>query len=105
LVDTEALLWALDEGILSGAGLDVVEGEELIQEEKQLLSMPAAEEKLRMVLRQHVLMRREDVVITPHIGFNSREALERIVDTTIANIQSYLSGEPQNVVNRSVLRS
>jgi D-lactate dehydrogenase len=105
LVDTEALLWALDEGILSGAGLDVIEGEELIQEEKQLLSMPAAEDQLRMVLRQHVLLRREDVVITPHIGFNSREALERIVDTTISNIRSYLSGEPQNVVNRSMLPS
>jgi D-lactate dehydrogenase len=105
LVDTEALMWALDEGIISGAGLDVVEGEELIKEEKQLLSMPAAEEKLRMVLRQHVLMRREDVVITPHIGFNSHEALERIVDTTIANIQRYLAGEPQNVVNRPALPS
>ena len=35
LVDTDALLWALDEGILSGAGLDVVEGEELIEEEKR----------------------------------------------------------------------
>lgn len=103
LVDTEALMWALDEGILSGAGLDVVEGEELIQEEKQLLTMPAAEEKLRMVVRQHVLLRRPDVVITPHIAFNSREAMERIVDTTIANIKGYLAGEPQNVVNPSVL--
>ena len=103
LVDTEAMMWALDEGILSGAGLDVIEGEELIQEEKQLLTMPAAEEKLKMVVRQHVLLRRENVVITPHIAFDSQEALERIVDTTIANIQGYLRGEPQNIVNPSVL--
>lgn len=99
LVDTDALLWALDEKILSGAGLDVVEGEELIQEEKQLLSAPAAEEKLRMVLRQHVLTRREDVVVTPHNAFNSREALERIVDTTAANIRGFLESSPVNVVN------
>lgn len=99
LVDTDALLWALDEGIIAGAGLDVVEGEELILEEKQLLATPAAEDKLRMVLRQHVLLRREDVVITPHIAFNSWEALERIVDTTITNIRAFLAGAPQDVVN------
>lgn len=99
LVDTDALIWALDEGILSGAGLDVIEGEELIEEEKQLLRAPQAEEKLRLVLRQHVLLRREDVVITPHMAFNSWEALARIVDTTVANIRSFLKGNPQNVVN------
>jgi D-lactate dehydrogenase len=98
LVDTDALIWALDEGILSGAGLDVIEGEELVEEEKQLLRAPQAEEKLRMLLRQHVLLRREDVVITPHIAFDSVEAMERILDTTVSNIQGFLEGNPQNVV-------
>jgi len=101
LVDTDALVWALDEGILSGVGLDVLEGEELITEEKQLLSQPATEEKLRMILRQHFLSRRPDVVITPHIAFYSREALERIVETTATNIREFLAGNPQNVVNPS----
>ncbi len=103
LVDTDALIWALDQGILSGAGLDVIEGEELIVEEKQLLTTPMAEEKLRMLLRQHVLLRREDVVVTPHTAFNSQEALERIVDTAIANIRGFLEGKPQNVVNPEAL--
>ena len=40
IVDTEALIEALDLKILSGAGLDVIEGEELIKEEKQLLYDP-----------------------------------------------------------------
>ena len=40
IVDTEALIEALDKKILSGAGLDVIEGEELIKEEKQLLYDP-----------------------------------------------------------------
>lgn len=102
LVDTDALIWALDEGILSGAGLDVIEGEELMEEEVQLLRTPAAEEKLRMLLRQHVLLRREDVVMTPHMAFDSWEAMERIVDTTVANIRSFMAGSPQNVVNRPV---
>lgn len=99
LVDTDALIWALDEGILGGAGLDVIEGEELIKEEKALLAAPSAEDKLRMLLRQHMLLRRENVVVTPHIAFYSKEALQRIVETTLANIDAFLAGQPQNVVN------
>ena len=104
LVDTQALIAALDEGILAGAGLDVLEGEELIKEEKQLLGAPATEESLRMLLVHHVLMRRENVVITPHIAFYSREALHRIVEVTIANINAYIEGKPQNVVNQPQLK-
>lgn len=104
LVDTQALIAALDEGILAGAGLDVLEGEELIKEEKQLLGAPATEESLRMLLGHHVLMRRENVVITPHIAFYSREALHRIVEVTIANINAYIEGKPQNVVNQPQLK-
>lgn len=98
VVDTDALLRALDEGILSGAGLDVLEGEELIEEERALLHMPEAEEKLKAVVRAHLLLRRENVVITPHIAFNSQEALQRILDTTVENIQAFLAGTPRNVV-------
>jgi D-lactate dehydrogenase len=102
LVDTDALIWALDEGYLGGAGLDVLEGEELIAEEKALLAAPAAEDKLRMLLRQHMLLRRENVVVTPHIAFYSREALQRIVETTVDNIHAFLVGHPQNVVNSPI---
>lgn len=98
LVDTDALLWALDEGILAGVGLDVLEGEEYTSEERELLTQPQAEDKLRMLVRQHLLLRRDNVVITPHIAFYSREALERIVDTTAANIRQYAAGQPQNLV-------
>lgn len=98
LVDTEALLWALDEGIIGGAGLDVLEGEDLITEERQLLTQPAAEDKLRMLLRHHLLLRRDNVVITPHSAFFSREALRRIVDTTVANINCFIEGQPVNLV-------
>ncbi|MBI2864412.1 MAG: hydroxyacid dehydrogenase [Chloroflexi bacterium] len=101
LVDTEDLLWALDAGIIGGAGLDVIEGEELIKEERQLLTAPAAEDQLRMVLRRHILMRREDVVITPHIAFNTKEALQRILETTVDNIRGFLADSPQNMVNPS----
>ncbi|HEU4396708.1 MAG TPA: NAD(P)-dependent oxidoreductase, partial [Actinomycetota bacterium] len=47
LVDTEALLWALDEGILAGAGLDVLEGEELLTEDRRRLALERDEASLR----------------------------------------------------------
>ncbi len=98
VVDTDALLWALDEGILAGAGLDVLEGEELLAEERQLLRSGVAPEQLQAAIRGHLLLRRDNVVVTPHIAFYSEEALQRILDTTVANIRAYLRGEPINVV-------
>jgi D-lactate dehydrogenase len=94
LVDTDALLWALDAGIVGGAGLDVLEGEEAVREERELLSSRFDEERLRSVIRNHILLKREDVIITPHIAFNSREAVERILSTTAENIQAFLEGSP-----------
>lgn len=98
VVDTEALLWALEEGILAGAGLDVVEGEEYITEESALLKMPLAEQTLKQLVQAQALLRRENVVFTPHIAFNSQEAVERILDTTLQNLHAFLQGNPQNVV-------
>ncbi len=98
VVDTEALLWALEEGILGGAGLDVIEGEEYITEESALLKMPGAEQTLRQLVQAHLLLRRENVVFTPHIAFNSQEAVERILNVTLENLKAFLQGTPQNVV-------
>lgn len=100
LVDTEALLWALDEGILAGAGLDVLEGEELITEDQALLArseQQVTEEQLRTVLRANALLRRPDVVITPHVAFYSQEALRRILDTTVGNLAAMVEGAPENL--------
>ena len=99
LVDTTALLSALDSGFLAGAGLDVIEGEEILSEEKQLFQNPnATEETLRAALRFHALLRRPDIVFTPHIGFDSVEAVERILNTTVENLKNYRRGTPQNII-------
>jgi D-lactate dehydrogenase len=94
LVDTDALIDALETGKLSGAGLDVLEGEELIKEEKQLLHQPLDVERLRTADRNRVLLSREDVVFTPHNAFNSREALIRILEVTLANLEAFRAGQP-----------
>lgn len=98
LVETEALTRALDSGRLAGAGLDVLEGEHLIKEENQILSRNFPAEEMKTVLQNHILLHRENVVITPHIAFNSREAFVRILQTTIENLAAFADGAPQNLV-------
>jgi D-lactate dehydrogenase len=98
IVDTEALIEALDNKILSGAGLDVFEGEEVIKEEKQLLYEPKNLEVLASLVKDHILLSKDNVVFTPHIAFYSKEALERILETTVENVVAFVSGKPQNVV-------
>lgn len=98
VVDTNALLYALEKGILAGAGLDVIEGEELIKEEHQLLHRTRNPEKWRTMVRNHRIFKMENVVFTPHNAFNSREALERILETTARNIIAFLSKNTQNTV-------
>lgn len=98
IVDTDALLDALESGQIAGAGLDVVEGEDLIKEEKQLLYENQNVESLKDMVRNHVLFGRDDVVFTPHIAFYSQEALSRIIETTAENIVKFSKGNIQNPV-------
>lgn len=99
LVDVQALAWALDTGLLAGAGLDTLEGEEFLQHEEELLHEPGAEAKLKLLVQHHILQQRSNVVITPHIAFNTQEALRRILETTIENVQAFSLGHPQNLVS------
>jgi len=88
LVDNDALLKALNKKVLSGAGLDVLEGEKLIKEEKQLLYDQKKIENLQELIKDHILLSRDDVVFTPHIAFYSQEALIRILKSTADNINN-----------------
>jgi D-lactate dehydrogenase len=94
LVDTAALADALESGHLAGAALDVFEGEETIVEESELLYRDAAG-SAQPIAR---LLDREDVIITPHMAFYSKEALDRILRTTLDNIEAFAAGKPQNLV-------
>ena len=54
---------------------------------------------MRTWLGNHILIEREDVVVTPHIAFDSTEAVARILDVTAENIAGFLAGTPQNVLS------
>ncbi len=105
IVDQEALLEALEDGTLAGAGLDVLQGEEYIKEEKSVLTDSQRTKALNSVGQNALILQHNNVVYTPHIGFNSREALGRILETTVNNILGFARGEPLNVVNPDVLEN
>lgn len=99
IIETEALLQGLDEGIIAGAGIDVLEEECMVKEERQLLTKEFLKEcDLKTQLLNHVLLTRENVLVTPHNAFNSHEALQRILEVTVENIVAFLKQKPQNVV-------
>ncbi|MBU0958331.1 MAG: hydroxyacid dehydrogenase [Nanoarchaeota archaeon] len=93
-IETRALVRALAKGDLGGAALDVLEEESIIKEEVQLLSKNFPKENLQNLVENHLLLTFDNVIITPHNAFNSKEALQRILDTTIKNIKSISIKEP-----------
>jgi D-3-phosphoglycerate dehydrogenase / 2-oxoglutarate reductase len=85
LIDPSGLLAALDEGLITGAGLDVLSQEP-----------PAPEDRLVTHPR---------TVITPHAAFNSQESVRELRETTARQMADVLSGRrPQNIVNPEVLK-
>lgn len=99
VVDTKALVQALNDGRLAGAGLDVLEGEHALREEAELLTEGAVDTKLwETLVADHALIDMPNVIVTPHIAFNTVEAKREITDITLANIQAFVAGDPQNTI-------
>lgn len=73
LVNTLELAQAIKEGVISGAALDVYEGEPKFPE---------------------VLIDLDNVVVTPHIGGISPEAIQSSVDRVLENLRRHISGQP-----------
>lgn len=91
LLDVKAIIAALDAGILAGAGLDVLEGEDIIFKGHNREKVEIDEHNLK-------LLDYKNVVITPHNAFNTKNAHQRIITTTLENIHSYMDGKPINLV-------
>lgn len=125
LIDTDALVEAMDNGIVGGAGLDVLEDERLFRSDAsklvteqiiadlQRISSPEEmhmrnPERLAEIQRlkaNESLLSRPNVIFTPHIAFNSAEAVRRIDEVTVQNILSFSAGKPINVVAETVGQS
>ncbi len=104
VIDSQALIRGLAEGKVCGAGLDVLPEEPVIREEAELLrSVYERKHNLDALLADHVLIRLRNVVVTPHSAFNTREAVSRILETTVANIESFSKGQGQNIVNTAAV--
>src|SRR3989344_550270 len=101
VVDTQALVAALKTGQLGGVGLDVLEEEGVIKDELDFIAHGRVEgHDLKTVIANHALIDMPNVVITPHNAFNTREALQRILDTTLDNIAAFITGQPINIVKQ-----
>lgn len=99
LVEPRALIQALHNRKVSAAGLDVMPDEPMIREEAELIcSFFCERHDLRNLVADHILLRMPNVVVTPHSAFNTVEALGRILQTTIANIEAFAAGTTQNIV-------
>ncbi|SDF21350.1 Lactate dehydrogenase [Thermoanaerobacter thermohydrosulfuricus] len=84
LIDTEALIKALKEGKVAGAGLDVVEGEPIDD--------------------NHPLLAFDNVIITPHTSAYTYECLRGMGDKVVSDVEKVLRGEiPDGVINKEVL--
>jgi glycerate dehydrogenase len=80
LVDEAALLDALRSGRIGGAGFDVL-GKEPPRAGNPLLDLDLP-----------------NFILTPHIAWSGRNAMQALADQLIANIEAYLAGTPQNRV-------
>ncbi|MEZ5824923.1 MAG: D-2-hydroxyacid dehydrogenase [Geminicoccaceae bacterium] len=81
LVDEAALVRALDEGLISGIGFDVLTSEP-----------PAADNPLLSILD------RPNVVVTPHVAWASEEAQQNLWDQTIEALDAFVAGKPVRTV-------
>ncbi len=82
LVDEAALVYALDSGLIAGAGFDVVDGEP-----------PKPDNPLMRAAARH------NVILTPHVAWASDEAQQTLADQLVDNIENFIAGRPTNLLH------
>ena len=80
IIDSGALIDALNRGEIAGAGIDVLDAE-------------PPSDKHPLIFNQH-----PNLIVTPHIAWASRESRQRLINQLGDNLNAWKSGTPQNVV-------
>ena len=91
LIDTEALYDALLDNKIKGAALDVLEYEETISNKRPGENINL--KNLRTSLINSKLLNLPNVIVTPHIAYDTKEAVNRILEMTLVNLYQYANGE------------
>ncbi len=89
LIDTEALYNALLDKRIRGAALDVLEFEDTISNKRPGENLNL--KNLRTSLINNKLLNLDNVIVTPHIAYDTKEAVHRILDMTLTNLDKFLT--------------
>ena len=99
LIDTAALFNALVSNKIAGAGLDVLENEQTMTDFDYMIGLNRLD---KLTLEQTVINSKmfqlDNVILTPHIAYNTKEAIKRILNTTMSNIEAFMQNKIQNSV-------
>ena len=87
IIDTEALYTALLENKIKGAALDVLEFEDTLSNKRPGENINL--KNLRTSLINTKLLKLKNVIVTPHIAYDTKEATGRILELTLQNIKEY----------------
>lgn len=99
IIDTNALYKALSFGTIKGAGLDVLECEDITKDNNLKFDMDYLDkESIKQILLNHEITKLDNVIVTPHIAYDTQEAKERIRHITTENIHSFFDGNIKNSV-------
>ena len=100
LIDTNALLKALQNEKVAGAALDVLESEKIIKHQEEYALEPdrICKKDLVNTIMNHELLNMQNVIVTPHIAYETLESVYQILDVTMEDIKGYLN---QNIVNKA----
>lgn len=99
LIETQALYNALINKQIAGAGLDVLENEEMISDIDYMTGINRMDRfKLQQTIINTRLFQLDNVIVTPHTAYNTKEAIKRILNTTMDNINKFSEGIVQNDV-------
>lgn len=95
VVDTLALVAALTNGTVWGAGLDVLEDERVLVHEADAVAANRPDVNYELLTANHILIDLPNVIVTPHIAYETVQAMHEIERATAETISNFIEGKEQ----------